>query len=250
MFFLTKSSSKLPTMSKSQTVKNYSFANKFTSYKSHNSIRFKTLSDSYEKAMELKNKTKLSEKLKLQLENLIKNLSSELMNYHNEGISSRDEQLFCIFKIKSSDCYNPEKLKSIQENLKEQKAAQENFYNDCYEDYKSNQTSDAKHKLGLIEECMKHMIFGLQNQNAAIIGKHNKQQKYADDELSKIEQNHQYIFSLCDVFKEAIQQKNENPIQVVVNSLEQHISNEDKCNNNYSALHEELKLLSSKWCKQ
>ena len=224
-------------------------------YKGHNSVRFNSLNEGLKSAQssldELQKKKRKSQSSLLgDLLNVYHHLKSDLASYHNESMSERDQDMFGIYQIESNQCENPAKLISLQKKIEIKKNSTNCFYNECYENFKNEPNPQNATRLQVIEESLKHIFRGLQNQDAEIIYKHensNKNQKYTDVELFEFEQNHQYIFSIIDDFKAALQQKNKNPLQVIINSGKQNISDENKLNTRYKTMHNHLKTLSEKW---
>ena len=232
----------------------FSFDNSAT-YKGHNSDRFNSLNNglkSAESSLDKLQKEKRNSQSSLldYLKNVCYNLKCDLAGYHNESLSQRDKEMFGIYQIESNQCENPTKLISLQKKIEIKKNSTNCFYNECYENFKNEPNPQNATRLQVIEESLKHIFMGLQNQDAEIIYKHensNKNQKYTDVELFEFEQNHQYIFSIIDDFKAALQQKNKNPLQVIINSGKQNISDENKLNTRYKTMHNHLKTLSEKW---
>ena len=232
----------------------FSFDNSDT-YKGHGGARFDSLNaglKSAERSLNtLQNEKRNSQSSLLgDLQKVYYNLKCDLAGYHNESLSQRDKEMFGIYQIESNQCENPTKLISLQKKIEIKKNSTNCFYNECYENFKNEPNPQNATRLQVIEESLKHIFMGLQNQDAEIIYKHensNKNQKYTDVELFEFEQNHQYIFSIIDDFKAALQQKNKNPLQVIINSGKQNISDENKLNTRYKTMHNHLKTLSEKW---
>lgn len=223
-------------------------------YKGHNSVRFHSLNNGFkqiEKRMDEIQSRKLYDSVELdQLYTIHRGLKLDLTGYHNECMSPREKEMFGVCQIESEKCENPQKLKEIQEKLEEKRNSVNCFYNDCYENFQIAPSQQSKKRLAIIEESLKHIFMGLQNQDADIIAKHDendKTKKYTDEELSEFEQNHQFIFSLLDDFMNALQQQNDNPLQVVINSREQNIPDENKLSKRYKKMYANLENFSQQY---
>lgn len=222
--------------------------------KGHDSVRFRSLNNGIkdiEKRMDELQSRKLYDSVELDhLYMIHKGLKLDLLGYHNERMSPEEKEKFGVFQIESEQCENPQKLKEIQEKLEEKRNSVNCFYNDCYENFQNAPSRQGKKKLAIIEDSLKHIFMGLQNQDADIIAKHDendKTKKYTDEELSEFEQNHQFIFSLLDDFMNALQQQDDNPLQVVINSREQNIPDENKLSKRYQKMHKNLNEFSQQY---
>ena len=240
-----------------QTLARFSFDNN-TNYKGHGSIRFNSLNQAYKQVENYidNNKNKNQE----QYINLYKSLQTDLFGYHNESMSPRDKELYSVYQINDNQCDNPKKLEAIKNNLNNNKNTQNCFYNQCYEYFK-NESEPNRKKLGIVEESLKYMLMGLQNKDADIMFEHDEKdvnKKYTNEELLKFEQNHQYVFSLCDDFKTALlrlsnplEQNSENPLESVIKSREEDVNDRNnKMSTNYKVMYDNLTTLSQKWQKR
>ena len=234
----------------------FSFDNSPT-YKGHDSIRFNSLNEglkSTENSLNKLEKKKRNSQSSLlgDLQKVYYNLKCDLAGYHNESLSQRDKDMFGILQIESAQCENPQRLKQLQENVVSVKNETSCFYNECYEDFKIHPTPQKQERLYVIEESLKHMFMGLQNQDAYLISEHelnSETPKYTDDDLTVFEQNHQYIFSLINGFKQTIQRQDGNPLQSAIRSLHPYmlLPDDNESAKSYKKLGENLSRLSEKW---
>ena len=234
----------------------FSFDNSDT-YKGHGGPRFDSLNaglKSAERSLNtLQNEKRNSQSSLLDYwKNVCYNLKCDLAGYHNESLSQRDKDMFGILKIKSAQCENPQRLKQVQENVVSVKNATSRFYNECYEDFKNEPNQQNATRLQVIEETLKHMFMGLQNQDAYLISEHelnSETQKYTDDDLTAFEQNHQYIFLLINGFKQTIQRQDGNPLQSAIRFLHPYmlLPDDNESTKSYKKLGENLSRLSEKW---
>lgn len=234
----------------------FSFNNSDT-YKGHDSSRFSSLKMIFESTEEniialQKQKRKSQSSLLDKLQESYHCLKSELAGYHNESLSQRDKDMFGILQIESAQCENPQRLKQLQENVVSVKNETSCFYNECYEDFKSHPTPQKQERLYVIEETLKHMFMGLQNQDEYLISEHesnSETQKYTDDDLTAFEHNHQYIFLLINGFKQTIQRQDGNPLQSAIESLQPYmlLPDDNESTKSYKKLGENLSRLSEKW---
>lgn len=234
----------------------FSFDNSDT-YKGHDSIRFNSLNEGLKSAEscldELQKKKRKSQSSLDYLKSLCYRLKSELAGYHNESLSQRDKDMFGILQIESAQCENPQRLAQLQKKVVSVKNATSRFYNECYEDFKNEPNQQNATRLQVIEETLKHMFMALQNKDAYLISEHesnSKTKRYTDEDLTAFDQNHQYIFSLIDGFKQTIQRQDGNPLQSAIESLQPFMllpENIESANTSYKKLGENLSRLSEKW---
>ena len=230
----------------------FSFDNSPT-YKGHDSVRFLAVKDGFdraEKSLNIEKKKRNSQSSLLgDLQKVYDNLKCDLAGYHSERLSERDKDMFGILQIESAQCENPQRLKQVQENVVSVKNKTSCFYNECYEDFKIHPTPQNKARLQVIEETLKHMFMALQNQDAYFIFEHEANSKYTDEELTDFAQNHQYIFSLIDGFKETLQRQNGNPLQSAIESLHPYmlLPDDNESAKSYKKLGENLSRLSERW---
>lgn len=162
-----------------------------------------------------------------------KKLTEDLANYHSEVLTDRDKVLYKILSV------NDPRVDELKEKLKENIISMNKFYNSLMDKFKNNKID--RKSLSLIEESFKHLTLGLMNQDASII-KNKTKEKLTEDQINKIKENHNYLYSLINNFEEIIKLESKTPVTEFFNKHKNELSEKKE----YSDMHNELKILSRK----